>query len=250
MNDRDLQTIKERKICPCGKSFIARAWEFAGAVIIPPSNHCDECIDEVVEDAEKRKRAEHIQRRKRQVSDQWAKICPPLYREWKPDLSPLSAESRDVLKREWARLIVAKHVYFTGDSGCNKTFAAYRLLKAKLTAGGGAMRIAYIDAAALREIVTPTDDRKRRRESERQLDDAMAADVVIFDDFGQSVTTSEAIQERVLSLLEERLRNNRSMIITSQFDPSSIAKRFGGSEAGAAIARRLQDYFTTIKLSR
>lgn len=251
MITRDIDSDLQKVVCDrCGDKFSAREWRIAGTVIVPRSRHCDDCLDVLFEDQENRRKKEALLRKQRLLADRWEELCPPLYREWKPELSPLTEESRDLLRKSWKDLVSARNVFIQGQSGCNKTFAAYRLAKAKLLIVPPPGSTCFVDSAALRTMIMPTDDKDRRRKAEKALDEAMGCQLTIIDDFGQTASSSEAAAEKVLTILEERTKELRSTIITSQYPIDKIAHRFGGNEIGQAIARRIADYFTSITLSK
>jgi DNA replication protein DnaC len=77
------------------------------------------------------------------------------------------------------------------------------------------------------------------------LDFFCTVPVLCFDDFGKERLTNR-METDMFAIIDERTSNNRTTIITTNYNSKTLYDRFNNKETAEAFIRRLRDYFTTI----
>jgi len=69
--------------------------------------------------------------------------------------------------------------------------------------------------------------------------------LLCFDDLGKERLT-QRMEADLFAIIDERTSNNRTTIITTNYNSKTLYDRFNNKETAEAFIRRLRDYFTTI----
>ena len=74
------------------------------------------------------------------------------------------------------------------------------------------------------------------------LDSLINRAVLVIDDLGKERLTAR-MESDLFAIIDERTANERATIITTNYNGTGLSDRFQNSETGAAIIRRIKDYF-------
>lgn len=77
------------------------------------------------------------------------------------------------------------------------------------------------------------------------LDFLCTVPVLCFDDLGKERFT-QRMETDLFAIIDERTSNNRTTIITTNYNSKTLYDRFNNKETAEAFIRRLRDYFTAI----
>jgi DNA replication protein DnaC len=81
----------------------------------------------------------------------------------------------------------------------------------------------------------------REGETEYYVRRLARADVLYWDDFGQT-HLSAAASEMLLHVVEQRTSHQRPMLVTSQYKGTALELQFERPEMGAAVRRRVNEF--------
>ncbi len=168
----------------------------------------------------------------------WSRNCPPRYQE---------AIERESLSFQWGRDYKSitefrpekgRGLLILGDSGSGKTTALWHLLRNLEEVG---KKWVFVNAVEL-----------NRRLSKAAKDLAKDAElaripVLAIDDLGKEVVSPGA-SSALWELVEERVANFRSIIVTTRFAGDSFVSRFREPELGQDIRGRLAEICDRVRL--
>ena len=129
-----------------------------------------------------------------------------------------------------------------GDTGTGKTWVMWWLLRRLLEEQ---RRVVALDAVTYRSGLS---NAAREGETEAYVRRLVRADVLYWDDFGQT-HLSGAASEMLLHLVEQRTSQERPLLLTSQYSGDALECQFERPEMGAAVRRRLNNYCQLIVAS-
>ena len=212
----------ETKTCPlCGKTHT----EFFKT--------CGDCLDARSETAKEESRKEaHRDRQKK-----WVEICPAEYRRtrWNhPGLSPIARQLAASWWPDWHGAEPGLGLY--GSSGIGKTRCAWSILQRLHFAG---VTVAAVDAVHFARAAADWHCPENRHEARRLIGRCKRIRVLLFDDLGKeraTNTTAAALHD----LFEERCREGRPLIWTSERTGDELAQHMGDNYADGII-RRLRE---------
>ena len=191
------------------------------------------CCDDCCEKYDREKRMEHLR-------EYWEGFCPTLYRSTEPDhpdfarVWPLVKNYKDL----------KQNLILCGSTGLCKTRAAMHRLKFCVLAGHS-VQVLWAD-----ELGIAVEERK----TAKFFREFKSARVLLIDDFLTSGSAYENVTASLKGLLDVRIREGRTTIITTQLharDISGDSNKFGNEtkadkERINAIIRRLRGEFSMI----
>lgn len=188
----------------------------------------DECGDQAK--AEK-KRRENLAA----YSESWKLLCPP---EFNKEISFSTCGLH--LKPKYEQIIRWKYgpkglIAFGGTGRC-KTRFMFRLVRREHFAG---RKVVYVRHPEFREKVSRLSFMSQM-DLFRYMADFRAADIVFFDDLGKGRIT-DASEEALESMIDERTRNEKPIFFTSNEGQDSLAARLS-QDRGMPMIRRILDF--------
>jgi len=226
----------ESACAECGKTFCRPIFRFDGKEYLRISR-CSRCTER---HAEEIRCAEEEERRARRVL-QWNEAIPPLYRENDPNR--LNPRAREVAERfDYQQ---DKGIFLHGDFRKGKTRCAFLILRKAHDQGRSIMMMRSIDFA--KHCATQFADNKDiQRDSQRLLDRCKSVGVLLLDDLGKEKIT-ERVETTLFDVIDDRISRAKPMLITSNFDLNSLAKRMS-SDQGPAIIGRIIEFCHIVEL--
>jgi DNA replication protein DnaC len=221
----DTSNITTAKLCPeCGHSH-------AGLF-----RHCPDCMEGAWQKEQEVKKLEA----QAALSKAWTKICPPGYAstDWShPDLSPVC---REAAMKWWASGSRYPWLGIHGGTGRGKTRCMWEILRRHHFAG---RQVLAVDVTQFARAASDwhCDDRTARSEARSLIHRCRTAGVLLFDDFGKERKLSSAVASATHDLLEDRARNCRTTLWTSEKTGVELAQRLGDDYADGII-RRLREF--------
>lgn len=245
------QPTKTVTCCRCGQEFQSKiltlAVEFLGRPpieLIPKI--CDPCSREIEREAEEKIAAAAEQRRlldKRAREEAWSAFCPKEYRLTTEDggatdivqLEMKAPRLKDVL----AWKLGSQGLIVRGETGKCKTRALWRL-----------MRKLWLDNLRLAALTAGQFDRQCRDAGgnftlTKWFDHLAKVDVFFLDDLGKASWTP-ATEATWFDLVDERTREHRPILVTTNDSAKSLAARMSENRA-EPLVRRLRDYCQSIE---
>lgn len=125
-----------------------------------------------------------------------------------------------------------KNAYVFGRSGSGKTTMACQMLRGWMDAGMGSGR--FVPSVDLIAAVMPGGDANL-------ISSCMTCGLLVLDDLGKE-THTQFSNATLFRVVDARYSNKRPMVVTSQLDPSAMARKLaegGDSETAGAIVSRL-----------
>lgn len=161
------------------------------------------------EEARERRAMAHAHRVAR-----WERRCPVLYAE--AEAHTLDEFQSPERLAAWANNPEAMNLILAGSVGTGKTWAAYAIGHLLVQRGVG---VEAWTVADLLDELRPDGDKAEAAYAER-------AEVLILDDLGASRPTEWAV-ETLTSLMDQRLRDKRRTIVTTNLPEAVIAAAWG-----------------------
>ena len=160
----------------------------------------------------------------------WERLCPPLY---KRDL-PLELQKQgwvsDLLSLQYG----PQGLLVVGKTGTGKTWVMWQLFRRLL---GQGRSVVVLDAVTYRSGLAYA---AREGETEIYVRRLSSADVLYWDDFGQTHLSGPA-SEMLLHIVEQRTSQERPLLLTSQYSGGTLESQFQRPEMGAAVRRRINE---------
>jgi DNA replication protein DnaC len=175
-------------------------------------------------------------------------------RDWTFDTFPTEdVAGRRALKivRRWVAEPDHYNLWIDGPVGVGKTGLAvsiYREFDRMLKVGGPDCWCDRVEFANVRRLLADARACLSRGESP-DFTHLREAHVLILDDLGAERATDYAV-EVIAGLVEERHADGNCHVVTSNYSPAQLAKRFGDPVIGQRLVSRLRDDAIQIKLSR
>lgn len=94
----------------------------------------------------------------------------------------------------------------------------------------------------MRSLEQAIEDGFENRTHGKVLDKFISCAVLVLDDLGKERLT-QRMESDLFAIIDERTSNLRPTIITTNYNGQGLNDRFSNTETGAAIIRRLKDYF-------
>jgi len=165
---------------------------------------------------------------------QWNQTIPESYRE--SDHNRLNPRAREIAKRFEFQKDMG--IYLHGDFRKGKTRCAVLILRKAHDQGRSIMMMRSIDFA--KHCATQfADNRDIQRDSQRQLDRCKSVGVLLLDDLGKEKIT-ERVETTLFDVIDYRISRAKPMLITSNFDLNSLAKRMSSDQGPAIIGRIIE----------
>jgi len=142
----------------------------------------------------------------------------------------------DVLSWQYA----PQGLLLVGKTGTGKTWVMWQLLRRLLEQGRS---VVVLDAVTYRSSVA---NAAREGETEIYVGRLSSADVLYWDDFGQTHLSGAASEMR-LHLVEQRTSHERPVLLTSQYGGGALESQFQRPEMGAAVRRRINQFCRVIE---
>jgi IstB-like ATP binding protein len=162
---------------------------------------------------------------------EWQRLCPPHYQRDLPPAIIAQAWVGDVLGWQYK----PQGLLVVGDTGAGKTWVMWRLLRRLLEERRS---VVVLDAVTYRSGLSRA---AREGETEYYVRRLARADVLYWDDFGQT-HLSAAASEMLLHVVEQRTSYQRPMLVTSQYKGTALELQFERPEMGAAVRRRVNEF--------
>ena len=164
-------------------------------------------------------------------TSEWQRLCPPHYQR---DLPP------GLMVRSWVAGVLSwqygpQGLLIVGDTGTGKTWVMWRLLRRLLDES---CNVVTLDAVTYRSGLA---NAAREGETENYVRRLSRADVLYWDDFGQT-HLSAAASEMLLHVVEQRTSHQRPLLLTSQYKGNALELQFERPEMGAAVRRRINEF--------
>jgi hypothetical protein len=161
----------------------------------------------------------------------WERLCPPHYQRDLP---------AGLLARSWVAGVLSwqygpQGLLIVGDTGTGKTWVMWRLLRRLLDES---CNVVTLDAVTYRSGLA---NAAREGETENYVRRLSRADVLYWDDFGQT-HLSAAASEMLLHVVEQRTSHQRPLLLTSQYRGDALELQFERPEMGAAVRRRINEF--------
>lgn len=190
--------------------------------------YCDKCVKEYI-----------YKERMKEIGDYWKRACPADYRDTDQKSPEFNRDSWEEVKKH----PLETSFVFLGETGKCKTRIACELIKRAMLKGYTA------------KIVFPDDVEDMHPQQRREfVQDVARPKFMLLDDFLSVAGASDQNQKFVFNVINKRVREKRTTIITSQIDYGEFlaeADKFRNmskveSERILAIIRRLKEKFTPI----
>lgn len=216
----------------CGKVYSALTLNS----ILWTTGYCFPCSEKVVAEMIEGELKEKNSRRK----DKFKKLCPKIYHDFDKEKLPRKDVYIDILGSEFK----TRGLILFADSRMGKTRIAWQLLK----------RIYLIEGFEF-EAITELHFAHRVSEFGRSetlkdwIDKLCNVKFLFIDDLGKAVMT-ERVSAELFYIFEERMSNNRPIIITMQINPEAYATKISnrsGNEMADAILNRLKTHCEIIQ---
>lgn len=139
--------------------------------------------------------------------------------------------------------------YLVGPAGTHKTSVAAAFLASQIRAGGQGRYIPVPDLLTDLYAIYASDDSRSRADI---VDALVMTPMLVLDDLGKEKATEHATGV-IFEILDGRYRDARRgrwTIITSQYEPNALCKRFPEQETADAIARRIAEMTVVVKMKR
>ncbi len=215
------------RTCECGKEFSYDP-VMVGEREIIPRKWCSACMAARVENAERDKANEE----KKDLSDKWEKICPPLYDD--TDLNRLKL-SKQVITKVLAWRPETKGVALAGETGAGKTRLMFYLLKQLHFMG---LPVVAISAKKFERYCHQMFDKDN--DAKDHIKKASTAKVLFVDDIGKEKYT-ERVESEFYELIEQRTSHLLPTIWTSNCSGEELAGMMS-EDRGIPIIRRLREF--------
>jgi DNA replication protein DnaC len=101
----------------------------------------------------------------------------------------------------------------------------------------------------MRKLEQKIEEGFEKRSHGEVIDRLVNCAVLALDDLGKERLTAR-MESDLFAIIDERTSNNRPTIITTNYNGNGLLDRFNNSETGAAIIRRIKDYFTIYGASK
>lgn len=141
----------------------------------------------------------------------WESRCPVMYRD--ANVRNLEADQGADAIAAWVRDPEARHLILAGRTGAGKTYAAYAVGNLLVDTG-------TVEAWTVHDLL------EAMRPNGESAPHAPKVDVLLLDDLGATKPTEWAI-ETLTAILDERLREDRRTIVTTNLDATEIAAAWG-----------------------
>lgn len=179
------------------------------------------------------------------VSNLWKRECPELFQKMLEIAN--NPEDRSLAKRmdwktydevmRWFPSHNGKmHILCRGESGAGKTTSMWHKFKYLADYGKG---FDVLTASELPSRLSGRDGMNNRADIERRL---KTVPILGIDDFGKEAM-SQTMEAILFDIIEYRLANHKTMIITTRYSSVEIHSRFHDKSKSTDITRRFNDYF-------
>lgn len=122
--------------------------------------------------------------------------------------------------------------YIHGTQGTGKTHLAMAIARRVIARG---------KSVEVRIVPHLLEDLRSRNTEDRSITAKLAeCDLLVLDDLGKESPTPYAC-ERLFDIINDRYNSKLPVMVTSNYDPNSIAKRLSEGDTGRSIASRLSE---------
>ena len=210
----------------CKRPFNAKPMRLFDRLILPSA--CEACAD----------------RRDSRVFD-WMNLCPYEFRLCKAEGGGnTSLERMDTERPQWRKILDWKFghhgLLVRGETGHCKTRAMWRLLRRLFDER---RKIVALTSAGFDRECRDAGGNFTLSEWFKRLAEV---DLLFLDDVGKGKWT-EATEAQIFDLIDERTRNGRPILATTNDTGETLAARLS-DDRGAPLVRRLRDYCETLVL--
>lgn len=137
-------------------------------------------------------------------------------------------------------------IYVYGAQGAGKTWMACRIAKGWLSRGLGDAR--FVSSV---NLISEIGSSYGGNGNESQvLSKYMFCDLLVVDDLGKEVPSQWSLS-KLFEIFDSRYANSRPTVVTTQFDPASLARRMangGDKETALAIVSRFRDKYRSVNM--
>jgi DNA replication protein DnaC len=229
--------MRESQCTQCAKKFQRPVYRFLDGREIFPVAICNECSAKQQE----RIRSEEEKERQAQKQLRWNEAIPPLYRESAPNqLNPMALK---VVER--FHFQENKGLYLYGNFGTGKTRAACMILRKWHDQDESVLVMQSTDFAQYCAAQFPIGS-ESARDARKKLDRCKSVGIFLLDDLGKERFT-DRVETELFNVIESRLSNARSFLITSNYSIKSLGQRMS-SDQGGAIIRRIVEFCHVVEL--
>jgi DNA replication protein DnaC len=174
---------------------------------------------------------------------------PHSYRSGERALGHLPMSAGDAISACQMLGTEIRGAFLSGPAGAFKTSVAASFLASQIRAGGVGRYIAVPDLLTDLYAIYASDDSRSRADI---VDALVTTPMLVLDDLGKEKATEHATGV-IFEVLDGRYRDARKgrwTIITSQYVPDTLCKRFPEQETADAIARRIAEMTVVVKMRR
>jgi DNA replication protein DnaC len=249
----EILTTKTFTCRRCGQEFLSKVltmpMEFLGRPpLVINTNICDSCGRQIEQEECDAARAATERRRalaKQAREEAWSTFCPKEYRLTTEDGGATGIVQLEMatprLKEVLAWKFAPQGLIIRGETGKCKTRAMWRLLR-KL----------WLDDLRLAALTAGQFDRQCRDAGgnftlTKWFDNLARSDVFFLDDLGKASWTP-ATEATWFDLVDERTREHRPILVTTNDTGQSLAARMSENRA-EPLVRRLRDYCQSIEFA-
>lgn len=209
----------------CGKTYIAltlygKLWTAGNCI------PCSEIISSKLNDEETRGSA------KKRLQN-FMSMCPEMYQDFKRDLLPIPSLYDEVIS--WN--VGKKGLILIGDSRMGKTRCAWQLMRRIYCLEGF-----LFEAISELQLSHKVSEFGKSESLKDWIEKLCRVKVLFIDDLGKAVMT-ERVSSELFYIFEERMKNNRPLVITMQINPENYAQKISnrsGREMADSILNRLK----------
>lgn len=185
---------------------------------------CNPCADKRIS-----ARAEGVAKSRKQL---WDQLCPKAYQKTEPHRLPSPTKLERILRWKFGG---ERGLLLAGPSGRGKTRCAWKLLQREFFAGRS---VSCIDSTfGLRYMQKVATSGAVAFE---WLDHQMRVDILFMDDTLKVKLDNSGSETALFAVIEERMANQKPIILTTNDTVESLAQRMSSDRAEATI-RRLRE---------
>lgn len=184
---------------------------------------CNACADKRI--------AERDEVQEKGRMQQWKELCPAAYRETEPHRLPSPTKLERVMKWKFG----PKGLALIGATGRGKSRCAWKLMEREFLTGRSAacldskFSLEYSQKIGISGVA-----------AFEWLDEKMKADLLLLDDAMKVRLDNSGAELALFALIEDRMANNRPIIMTTQDTGETLKSRMS-SDRGEATVRRLRE---------
>lgn len=210
------------------------------------ATHCFDCVEKLREKRYQEEQERIESTRMAAITKAWPKICPPLFRSVE-DIGaiPRSTDtaSQNFNSEAWkviSRTSIENGMGLIGKTGSCKTRMAWLRLREVHYGGGSVFGVTACDLAEAIQT------RMGNESAHRVIRKAKSTGVLLLDDVGKNKMT-EAVEAIFFAVIDDRYKNGRPIIWTSNLSGSELETHLEKGGTGALI-RRLSEVGEPIEI--